>query len=571
MPLPAYVWRPPHAPLSVHFHLAAARKLSLEAMGAWKSVPRRGLEIGGLLLGSCHVRGEQTEVHIEDFICLQTEHRSGPSFLPSENDYAALKDLLAQHSNVVGVFRSQTRTERLSLHVDDVDFLENCIIRNHRVFVLLEPKSGRAAYFLPDNGALARAHTFGLRTADFTDDARRDAPESKVEQFSKGSSASAVASPASDPRRRRRWKFAVAGVAATAAVIFAGITFRSRPSPSISPHSDARSITLDLHRQGPRLVLKWNPNDPLLKESTHAQLNIQEGNSQSQITLSKSNVATGEFSYWPESGDVRFRMEAFSPQGTATESVRYLAETQTTAPQPARAEAKARKQPEAVLLEPKMPPVGRSGIAVAPAKAESRPSSGEAERAAPLDTFNTYKAPLTPVEQSSPVTRKEATPLPPPPTTPAPKMETPTPPAELKAVPFATGISEPYVAVTAEPVEGSALSQAFKKIPLLGRLRKSKPPLTGPVPIKQAKPTLSAGQRDTVTRVESVDVHVYVSDTGKVEFAEPSGGSDRQDLTAAAVSAARQWQFAPARLGSENVPGEAVLHFVFVPPLNNKH
>jgi TonB family protein len=67
-----------------------------------------------------------------------------------------------------------------------------------------------------------------------------------------------------------------------------------------------------------------------------------------------------------------------------------------------------------------------------------------------------------------------------------------------------------------------------------------------------------------------VDVRVYVSETGKVEFAEASGGSDRQDLAAAAVYAARQWQFAPAQQGSEKVAGEAVLHFVFVPPLNNK-
>ncbi|HJT86368.1 MAG TPA: TonB family protein [Bryobacteraceae bacterium] len=63
-----------------------------------------------------------------------------------------------------------------------------------------------------------------------------------------------------------------------------------------------------------------------------------------------------------------------------------------------------------------------------------------------------------------------------------------------------------------------------------------------------------------------IDVKVYVAESGTVEYAEVLSNSNRHpDLAGAAVYAARKWDFLPARMGDEKVPGEVILHFRFGP------
>jgi TonB family protein len=63
-----------------------------------------------------------------------------------------------------------------------------------------------------------------------------------------------------------------------------------------------------------------------------------------------------------------------------------------------------------------------------------------------------------------------------------------------------------------------------------------------------------------------VDVKVYVSENGRVDFAELVSSGRNAQLANAAVFAARRWTFTPARLDGENIPGEVILHFRFLPP-----
>jgi len=55
-----------------------------------------------------------------------------------------------------------------------------------------------------------------------------------------------------------------------------------------------------------------------------------------------------------------------------------------------------------------------------------------------------------------------------------------------------------------------------------------------------------------------------------VEYAELLSGALDRDLAAEAVYAARRWDFAPARMGNEAVPGEVILHFRFEPPARER-
>jgi outer membrane biosynthesis protein TonB len=126
----------------------------------------------------------------------------------------------------------------------------------------------------------------------------------------------------------------------------------------------------------------------------------------------------------------------------------------------------------------------------------------------------------------------------------------------------------PQVSVVAEPVSSSRLGNVVGKIPLLRRLRKRPQAFVPPSPVHKVEPTLNAADRRALQRSSvPVDVKVYVGETGKVQYAEllSEGMGRHRDLASAAVYAARRWDFAPARLGEEKVPGEVILHFRFGP------
>jgi TonB family protein len=77
----------------------------------------------------------------------------------------------------------------------------------------------------------------------------------------------------------------------------------------------------------------------------------------------------------------------------------------------------------------------------------------------------------------------------------------------------------------------------------------------GDVPASPIRKVLPARRAEA----GAVDVKVFIDETGHVSRAQvlSKGG----DLTAAALSAALQWQFTPARRHDKPVPGEMLLHF----------
>jgi TonB family protein len=99
-------------------------------------------------------------------------------------------------------------------------------------------------------------------------------------------------------------------------------------------------------------------------------------------------------------------------------------------------------------------------------------------------------------------------------------------------------------------------------------LQKDQQTVVPPAPLKEVKPAFSAAERRALQGEVPVDVHVhvYITESGSVDYAELLGSHSagrHRELAEAAVFAARRWSFRPARQGSENVPSEAILHFRF--------
>lgn len=122
------------------------------------------------------------------------------------------------------------------------------------------------------------------------------------------------------------------------------------------------------------------------------------------------------------------------------------------------------------------------------------------------------------------------------------------------------------VSVVAEPIGGSRVGAVIGRIPFVRRLKKQRQTYVPPAPSHEFRPVLTVAERRLISKTVAVDVRVFVGESGKVSYAELlTNAGHHRELASAAVYAARRWDFVPAKLGQERVPGEVILHFKFSP------
>ncbi|MBV8571055.1 MAG: hypothetical protein JO319_10615 [Acidobacteriaceae bacterium] len=79
-------WQTPDTAITVVYSLPLFHEIDFVVNEAYRSIPRGGIEVGGLLFG----RKEASGVRIEAFRTVECEHARGPSFVLSENDLEKL-------------------------------------------------------------------------------------------------------------------------------------------------------------------------------------------------------------------------------------------------------------------------------------------------------------------------------------------------------------------------------------------------------------------------------------------------------------------------------------------------
>jgi hypothetical protein len=144
---------------SFNFSASAMEGIAREVLNAYNILPRRGVEVGGVLLG----RYEGSQVSVEDYEPVTSEHRWGPSYILSEADLRGLEETIASNEagfaglRPVGFYRSHTRS---SLPCDDRDrgLFDRFFPDVNALFLLLRPNHQQsivAAYFRRVEGRLA--------------------------------------------------------------------------------------------------------------------------------------------------------------------------------------------------------------------------------------------------------------------------------------------------------------------------------------------------------------------------------------------------------------------------------
>lgn len=124
----------------------AIRKLRALAVDGLLKLPQRGVETGGLMLGSVSERAPYL-FSVEDVCPIQCEHRFGPGFTLSEADHEALREQLAsaracgEHC-VIGFFRTRTGPGASTFFDEaDRDLIDNYFDDPSHIFLAVHPRS----------------------------------------------------------------------------------------------------------------------------------------------------------------------------------------------------------------------------------------------------------------------------------------------------------------------------------------------------------------------------------------------------------------------------------------------
>ena len=352
-----FIWQVPGKPVAVHLHLDVVDRLAAEVLRGFSAVPKRGAEVGGILLGSIEP-GEVTIVRVEDFESVPCSYSRGPSYLFSEEERIAFEEALGRFqgdllaaATPVGYFRSHTR-DGMSLSEDDLDLLNRYFRDPAQIALLVKPfatKVSVAGFFSREAGEFP-AETpleFPFRRREMTGEAplpRRSLQEGRQEarqerrtrrgdssllgldqspverppvypegyyQHTDASEASSV-----QPVRRRFFEFTPLALLLLLVGLILGFGVALKFAPLIPAGSAANEygLRLSVTRTGENLTVRWNRDASALRSAQRGVLEIQDGAYAKPVELDAAHLSDGSVIYQNTSGVVRFRLTVYLDQ-----------------------------------------------------------------------------------------------------------------------------------------------------------------------------------------------------------------------------------------------------------------
>src|SRR5260370_3041763 len=156
----AYVWEPAGKSISVRLSLDVVDRMLQDVMRGFGAVPKRGAEVGGILLGRA-APGDKLIVTIDDYELVPIEYKRSPSYLLSEEDACAFEAAVTRVRNnpnpllhPVGYFRSHTRDE-VGLDPEDLAIVRLHFPEPEAVILIVRPcatKVSQAGFYFHEAG-----------------------------------------------------------------------------------------------------------------------------------------------------------------------------------------------------------------------------------------------------------------------------------------------------------------------------------------------------------------------------------------------------------------------------------
>lgn len=168
IPKSYYSWAPDGKTVQVWLDFDVIDRMSAEVMRGFGSVPKRGAEVGGVLLGRVD-KTEKLTIEVHDFVIVPCDYRRGPSYQLTSADTQLFSDAVAKATQgtapdlrPVGYFRSHTR-DGMGLTEDDLQLFSNFFPDPTSVILLVRPfatKVSQAGFFFEENGQIRSDATY---------------------------------------------------------------------------------------------------------------------------------------------------------------------------------------------------------------------------------------------------------------------------------------------------------------------------------------------------------------------------------------------------------------------------
>ncbi len=386
---------------------------------AYQSVPRRGAEAGGVLIGGVRI-GRVTEILITGFEPVPCDYLYGPSFILSDSGQAGFRAAMARHpaAEILGYYRSHTRPG-FGLESSDRELATRMFPGLSGLILLIKPTATRTvtgSYFFFERGTLetrpvGREFPFVGSVPGGIPPPAPPEPEPEVHHAPATTSPPAKISPkpiqesleldsapslerrsldpswldplenqatppqkTEDPeppetpqaapesskrRKSLQWEIVAAGLMIVAALGLLWWQYRGDSGEGEAARTAvARVATLGLAVQPGEggWRITWDPNSPAARDAMRGALNVAEVDSHERIPLDAAQIRAGVATYRPIGDDIAFRLELVLPDNSlSSETYRVLLK-------PAETVAATRPVPK----QSPMPP---------PAKPEAKPEA----------------------------------------------------------------------------------------------------------------------------------------------------------------------------------------------------
>lgn len=358
-----YVWQVPGKPIAIHLRFEVVDRLMLEVMRGFGAVPRRGAEVGGVLLGHA-VEGDPTAVYIDGFEPVTCEYRHGPTYQLSEQDLVRFDEALNRWRpevspvlRPVGFYRSNTR-EQLALTEDDLALLNSRFPSASDVVLQIKPFATRASmggFFFREGDSIQAESSyleFPFRRKDLGDDSagrlrRQDREETPPPPFREAptepgwspqqpssplfgpppapaaeqGSQQLQPSPAEPSAKKAPHKgnvwiplsfiFLLLGIVLG---FQTAITTRiSRAGGTANPYA----LGLRLTRNGHNIHVRWDRSSPAIRAARRGVLTITDGSINKSVDLDATTLQNGSVIYRHLSDTLSFRLEAYPAENAS--------------------------------------------------------------------------------------------------------------------------------------------------------------------------------------------------------------------------------------------------------------
>jgi hypothetical protein len=359
-----YTWQSPDKSRIVRLSLDVVDRVQQDVMRGFGAVPRRGAEVGGVLIGSVQHEEQdeavRTVILIDDYELVPIEYKRGPSYLLSADDsatFAALVERLRTAGDPayqpVGFFRSHTR-EAPCLGEEDIQLLDTHFAELDSTVLWIRPyatRVGVAGFLFRENGQFPE----GPPATEFPFRRKELAPGEAPSNSSRGarhrepiepSPDIAIVHPSSEPpqpmRQSMPQSMPALEPAASAAPgskawywlplsfcflllgVFLGFLAALSVRPPTPNAADLFKVGMSTEQNGEDIHVKWDRQAPAIRAAQRGVLTIEDGRYSKTLELDPSQLQNGSVVYRRSSNSVRFRLQLFSGlRDTQTETVEW--------------------------------------------------------------------------------------------------------------------------------------------------------------------------------------------------------------------------------------------------------